>query len=201
MKNLLIVIVLFSLTGCAFHSGTFNGSAAITNNQFRIAGTSHGTAQTTQLFGLGGLGKSGLVQEAKKNMQAKYPIQKGMAWGNITVDFKTSYVFFVRITKAIVSADIIDFNPASINANYTGFYTEDSTYFPARNNTPNITQNYNTDFNGNSIKVNDEVTFKINGNLTIGYIIDINSYGIKCKYQTPQGSKKIYLLPEDISLK
>ena len=114
MKNLLIVIALFLLTGCAFHSGTFNGSAAITNNQFRIAGTAHGTAQTTQLFGLGGLGKTGLVQEAKKNMQAKYPIQKGMAWGNVTVDFKTSYVFFIRKTKAFVSADIIDFNPATI---------------------------------------------------------------------------------------
>ena len=162
MKNLLILITLFSITSCAFHSGTFNGSAAINNNQFRIAGTAHGTAQTTQIFGLGGLGKNGLVQEAKKNMQSKYPIQKGMAWGNVTLDFKITYVFFVRKTMAIVSADIIDFNPATINANYTGFYTEDSTYFPARNLASSNTENYNTDFNGNGIKVNDEVNvFKL----------------------------------------
>jgi hypothetical protein len=201
MKILLIVFTLFSISSCAFHGGTFKGSAAINNNQFRIAGTAHGTAQTTQLFGLGGLGKNGLVQEAKKNMQAKYPIQKGMAWGNVTVDFKTTYVFFVRTTKAIVSADIIDFNPATINANYTGFYTEDSTYFPARNIPTSNTEYYSTDFNGNNIKVNDEITFRINGNFVLGHIIAINSYGIKCKYETAQGSKKIYLLPEDISLK
>jgi hypothetical protein len=201
MKNLLILIALFSLTGCAFHSGTFNGSAAINNNQFRIAGTAQGTAETTQLLGLGGIGKEALVQEAKKNMQLKYPLQKGMVWGNVTVDFKTTYILIVRRTKVIVSADIIDFNPATINANYTGFYTEDSTYFPARNSTTSNIENYNSDFNGNSIKVDDDVTFKINGTLTVGRIIAINSYGIKCKYETPQGSKKIYLLPEDISLK
>jgi hypothetical protein len=201
MKNLLILITLFSITSCAFHSGTFNGSAAINNNQFRIAGTAHGTAKTTLLLGLGGLGKEGLVQEAKKNMHAKYPLQKGMAWGNVTVDFKITYVLIVRTTKAIVSADIIDFNPATINANYTGFYTEDSTYFPARNINTSKTENYNTDFNENSIKVNDEITFRMNENLVVGQIIAINSYGIKCKYETPQGSKKIYLLPEDISLR
>lgn len=201
MKYLLIAIPLFFLTACAFHSGTFNGSAVITNNQFRIAGSANGSAETIHLLGFGGLRKAALVQEAKKNMEAKYPIQKGMAWGNVSVDFKRTFVFILWKTKVTVSADIVDFNPSTIHADYTGFYTEDSTYFPARNSASSNSENYQTDFNGNQIKINDLVTFRMNGSLFVGQIIAINSFGIKCKYETPQGSKKIYLLPEDISLK
>lgn len=201
MKYLFIAIPLFFLTSCAFHSGTFNGSAAITNNKFRIAGKANGSAETVHFLGLGGLRKDAIVNEARKNMEAKYPIPRGMAWGNVSVDFKTTFVFILWKTKATVSADIIDFNPETINADYKGFYTEDSTYFPARNSVSSDFENYQTDFNGNNIKINDSVTFRMNGNLFVGQIIAIDSYGIKCKYETPQGSKKIYLLPEDISLK
>lgn len=201
MKNALLVLTLLSLYGCAFHSGTFSGSASITNHQFRIAGSAFGYAETNQILGIGGLNKEALVLEAKKNMQAKYPLQKGMTWGNVSVDFKTTYVVVLRKTKVVISADIIDFNPANFNVTYSGFYTEDSTYFPARSLSYPPTENFDTDFYGNSIHIKDEVTFKLNGDLMVGQIIAINSYGIKCSYTTPQGLKKIYLLPEDIRLK
>lgn len=201
MKLLLGLITSFLFTSCAFHHGTFQGSACVTNNQYRIAGTAKGSAEIVQLLGIGGLGKDALVNEAKKDLYAKYPIPKGMMLGNVTVNFKTTYALIVRKTKVFIVADIIDFNPATINANYKGFYTEDSTYFPSRNEMSGIEMFNGEDLNGNGVSLNDQVTFLINMNRVDGKIIAINSYGIKCQYETPQGTKKIYLLPEDIILK
>lgn len=201
MKNFVLIAVLFSLSSCAFHQGHFQSSASITNSQFRIAGKAIGTAETLQLLGIGGLRKDALVQEALNNLHQKYPLQKAMLLGNVTVDFKTTYLLISRKTQVIINADIIDFNPETINANYKGFYTEDSTFFPARARSIENNNPYTTDINGYKIKVSDEVTFNINGNAFNGKIIAIDTYGIKCLYETPSGSRKIYLLPQDITLK
>lgn len=201
MKNLVLIAVLFSLSSCAFHSGIYQSSASITNNQFRIAGKANGKAETIQLLGIGGLYKNALVQEALNNLHQKYPLQKAMLLGNVTVDFKTSYLLILRKTQVIINADIIDFNPETINANYKGFYTEDSTFFPARIRSIENNYPYTTDINGYKIKVNDEVTLNINGSAFSGKIIGIDTFGIKCLYETPNGSRKIYLLPQDITLK
>lgn len=199
MKKISMILSLFALSSCAFHNGTFLGSASITNNQFRIAGMAMGTAETSYLLGLGGLSKQALVFEAKKDLYSKYPLTKGMALGNVTVDFKTTWLLFVFKRKVQITADIIDFNPATLNVSYQGFYTEDSTYFPSRAPSLNPIL-YEMDLNNNKIKVKDQVTFKLNGITYLGKIIAIDSYGIKCGYETPQGSKKIYLLPQNIVL-
>ncbi|TAE86011.1 MAG: hypothetical protein EAY81_06070 [Bacteroidetes bacterium] len=158
-----------------------------------------GTAETSYIIGLGGLSKEALVYEAKKNLYSRYPLTKGMALGNVTVDFKTTWLLFVLKRKVHISADIIDFNPETLNVSYQGFYTEDSTYFPAR--TPSSNHNaYAMNLDNNKIKLADQVTFKLNGITYAGKVIAVDTYGIKCGYETPQGSRKIYLLPQDIML-
>jgi len=189
-------ICIFLCSSCAFHSGTFESSAAIANNQFRIVGTANGYAEKIQIFGFGGFNKDALVYEAKKDLYAKYPLAKGMALANATVDFKVSFLPFVRTTGVIIRADIIDFNPTTVNATYKSFYTEDSTFFPARDLFIQRTNAFTTDFKGDKIKVSDEVTFTVDEDFISGSILFINSFGIKCQYETPQGIlKKIYLLP------
>ena len=199
MKNTFIILLLFVFSSCAFHRGTFIGSASINNNQFRIAGMANGTAEASYIIGLGGLSKEALVYEAKRNLYSRYPLTKGMALGNVTVDFKTTWLLFILKRRVHISADIIDFNPATLTASYQGFYTEDSTYFPAR--TPSSNPNaYAMNLDNNKIQVANQVTFKLNGITYSGKVIAVDTYGIKCGYETPQGNKKIYLLPQDIVL-
>lgn len=103
----LAVLVLFS--GCAIHGGIMSDSVALSENNFKMMRYVEGSSKTTKVFGIGGLAKNALVAEAKKNLMQNYPLQEGQALANVTVDFKTSIVFFVVTTRATVTADVVEF--------------------------------------------------------------------------------------------
>lgn len=187
-------------TSCAFHHGTFDSGVAITNNQFRIVGIASGKAQTTHFLGIGGLTKDALVYEAKRDLYSKYPLTKGMAFTNISVDFKRSYYCIVNRTKVFISADIIDFNPEHFDLKLQGFYTNDSTFFPTDILPKNYLPSYTIDRTGNYIKAGYKVKFMLNGALTEATVRELTRYGLKCEYQTANGTKKIYLNPKYVSI-
>ena len=118
MKNLntLIIIPLISLffASCAIHTGMMTGNASLSHPNFKIVDVAVGTASTTKVFGIGGLKSDALVLQAKKNLFNKYPLKKGQALANVTVDFKRSAYFIVYTTKVTISADIVDFNEAGV---------------------------------------------------------------------------------------
>lgn len=198
--NALFISLLFILSGCAFHNGTFDSGVAITNNQFRVVGTAHGNAYTTHVFGLGGLATDALVHEAKRDLYSKYPLAKGMILNNITVDFKRSFYFFAMTTKVMISADIIDFNPEHFDLPYQGFYTNDSTFFPTEKLPLNRSPKSYLDKNADYIQVGSKVKFMLNTVQTQGIVKEINNYGLKCEYQSTTGLKKIYLQPDYVTV-
>ncbi len=105
-----VVIISFMLSGCATHMGYMNSSAALGDNNFTYA-QKHisGSAKTTYILGIGGLGKEALVDEAKQNMLANYELKPGQSIANITVNWKTSFFFVVWSAKCTVTADIVEF--------------------------------------------------------------------------------------------
>ena len=104
-----LTIMLF-LSSCATHNGFITGgSASLSSNNFKILKLANGEAKATRIFGIGGLGKKGLVAAAKKNLLENYPLKDGQTLANITVDFKNCYVFFINQTKVTMTADIIEF--------------------------------------------------------------------------------------------
>lgn len=113
MKTLKLFAVILTIalitSSCAMHWGMMTGNASLSSNNFKTMKMVTGTAKATKIFGLGGLGKDALVLEAKKDMLMNYPLKDGQALANVTVDFKTSYVFFVITEKATVTADIVEF--------------------------------------------------------------------------------------------
>lgn len=191
------------LTSCAVHNGTYDSGVALTNNRFRVVGTAEGQAGTTYVLWIGGLGKDALVAEAKKNLYSRYPLTKGMILANVTVDFKQSFFFVAGATLVTVSGDVIDFNPANLDLPYKGFYTEDSTFFPMTT-LPVVTEvspkAYIVDEELNSIKKGSKISFKINNTTMKGVVEEINTYGIKCSYQTDSGIRKIYLKANNITV-
>lgn len=109
--------IVFS--SCAIHVGTITGDAYISSNNFKMVGMADGTAITTKIFGIGGLGIDALVLEAKKDLLQNNPLREGQALANVSLDFKNSYVLFVNKQKATVAADIIEFyeqTPSQKNA-------------------------------------------------------------------------------------
>lgn len=90
-----------------------SGSTALTDGDFRIVNFVSGRAKTTHIFGIGGLKPTALVHEAKKDLYLNFPLEKGQAYANITVDFKRSFFPLVGTTIATVSADLVEFNPSA----------------------------------------------------------------------------------------
>ena len=114
MKKLLIIAVCGLFFGsCAMHGGYVTDSAALSTNNFAYARKMvEGTATATYIFGIGGLKRQALVEEARINLLDNYQLQDNQALVNTTVSFKMTFVlpFFMQ-NKCTVSASVVQFNP------------------------------------------------------------------------------------------
>jgi len=109
-RLLIIVIGVLSFSSCAVHNGYMNNSASLSQANFSYTQTSiSGTASTLKVLGIGGLGKSAIVEEAKKDMLKKHPLQSNQALANITVNWKNGFYFIVQTNKCTVTADVVEF--------------------------------------------------------------------------------------------
>jgi len=107
---LLVAAMVTLLTSCAFHNGITTSSASISNKNFTMMKTVHGSASTMKVLGLGGLSKQALVAEARENLlKTNPPLAEGEILANITVDFKLSFIIIVSKTTVTVTADVIRF--------------------------------------------------------------------------------------------
>ena len=110
-KLLFIVIGVLTFSSCAVHNGYMNNSASLSQANFDYTQVSiSGTASTTQVFGIGGLGKSAIVDEAKKDMLKKNPLKSNQALVNITVNWKSGFYLIVMTKTCTVAADVVEFN-------------------------------------------------------------------------------------------
>jgi len=109
LKNISLALAAIVFSSCAIHVGMITGDASISTNNFKMIGMAKGTATTTKIFGLGGLGKDALVNDAKKDLLQNNPLKDGQALANLTLDFKNSYILFVNKQKVTIGADIVEF--------------------------------------------------------------------------------------------
>ncbi len=110
MRNsLYLIISLFFLNSCAFHTGMMTSSASLTDGNFKVVQFASGEVTTRHFFGIGGLKKDAVVKEAKQDLLRKYPLKRGQVLANVTVDVKRTYFLMVITTKTTVSADIVQF--------------------------------------------------------------------------------------------
>lgn len=170
IKASIIIGVTVLVSSCAHHIGTMSGSASITNNNFKITETAVGSAKTTKFLGLGSVKKNGLVYEAKTDLLNNYPLKPGQALGNVTVDFKFSYFFLITQTKAIIHADIIDFN---------------------KDNTPSDTIQFGV-INSKGFELNEKVYTKIYGEFELCSITKLNLNSIQIQDKVGNVANKMY---------
>ena len=114
MKHLIkfsfIAVFIALLSGCAVHSGIMNNSAALGEANFSYRQQSiSGSSEAKYIFGIGGLDKQALVDEAKKDMLKNYELQPNQALANVTVNWKNTFILVVIKTQCTVTADIVEF--------------------------------------------------------------------------------------------
>ena len=110
IKSGMAAILITMLSGCAIHAGYMNNSASLSNPNFSYAQQNiSGFAETTYIFGIGGLDKEALVEEAKMNMLKDHPLQPNQALANVAVDWKKTFILVVVYNKCTVTADIVEF--------------------------------------------------------------------------------------------
>ena len=93
------------------HNGFMKNSASLSEANFSYVKQSiSGMSGTLQVFGIGGLNKQALVEEAKKDMLKSNPLQSNQVLANVTVNWKYSFFVVVFKTECTVTADVVEFN-------------------------------------------------------------------------------------------
>jgi hypothetical protein len=121
MKKIKLVILTSIITcflvlnsGCAaVHTGYMTNSAALSQANFFYAKRGiKGVSTVEYFFGIGGLKKETLVDDAKMNMIASYSeLGENQTLANLTVNFKTSSRLFglSRKVTCTITADVVEF--------------------------------------------------------------------------------------------
>lgn len=109
---LLVFGFIISMYGCvAFHNGQYFSTTQLNTNNFDYVSTNaEGIASVGYFLGLGGMKRSSLIGEAKKDLLMKNKLRRNQALANVTVNFKTSSVLGIYIQmKCVMTADIVEF--------------------------------------------------------------------------------------------
>ena len=101
----LCILILFT-SSCAFHGG-FMTSNVFQNEQMEIVRSGSGSAKTVHVFGIGGLAKLSLAQEAKKNLYANLPLRRGESYANMATNTRIFPFLFVFVTEISFTADVV----------------------------------------------------------------------------------------------
>jgi len=110
-KSVITLFVISLLSSCAMHQGYMVNSASLGSNNFTyVKKDVTGTAMATYVFGLGGLSKKAIVDDAKKDLLSANPLKDNQALVNLTVSWKNTFVLPFAITnRCTVTADIVEF--------------------------------------------------------------------------------------------
>jgi len=97
----------------------FTPSASINKPNFKIVKTVTGYAETEHVLAFGGLNSQGLTNEAKANLYQNAKLKDNQTIANVTIDSKTTFLFFYLYWKeqVYVSADVVEFLSDDIKVN------------------------------------------------------------------------------------
>lgn len=124
MKYLMFVFALLLLNSCAFHRGMITASTNLPNKgTYKYVDVATGYSKAIYIFGIGGLNRDALINEAKRNLYFSYPLQKGQSFENLTLDIKTVLVWPYCKVAVIAIADVLE-RDSSFQITYSKNYSD-----------------------------------------------------------------------------
>lgn len=118
LKNIcfLLVGITFLFSSCAIHNGLITNSnnhetqVVLAKKNFKLVKNVKGEAKATYIFGIGGLARQAMVEEAKSKMLRKADmVGSSKAIINETVELKHSLFPFFRKYEITVSGQVVEF--------------------------------------------------------------------------------------------
>lgn len=96
------------ISSCAYHSGMITASQLNNKVSYRYEDVAVGYSKATYFFGLGGLHKDALLNDAKRNLYLSYPLKPNQVMDNITLDRKVTYILPFSKVEMILVADVVE---------------------------------------------------------------------------------------------
>jgi hypothetical protein len=151
------VVFLFLSSCITSHNGTVS-SGPLIHPSDKYLDISSGFASSVFVLGIGNGSKQQLVNDAKKKLYTKRPLQKGEYYSNFTTDINKKWMFFIVQKIAVsVSADILVTGDTSSYGFGSAFSKKITPFVPAKNKGV-----VSPDFNGNVIINGDSVYYSYN---------------------------------------
>ena len=111
---LAMLVAVLCLTGCAVSSTVSNNvtetQIVLSQNNFKVVGQAYGKAKATYVFGIGGLGRKALRNNAINEMSKNANLTGAQTLANITTNASVKMItpLYVEVTYT-ATANIIEF--------------------------------------------------------------------------------------------
>ena len=112
---LVLLVAALCLTGCAVSSSISNNltqtQVVLSENNFKVVGQAYGEAQATYIFGIGGLSKKALRNNAIDEMSKNANLTGAQTLTNVTTNYSIKMItpVYIQLTCS-ATANIIEFN-------------------------------------------------------------------------------------------
>jgi hypothetical protein len=120
-KHFLLVFIAASLFSCSYHTGSLTTQNPYLDKNFEFVDMAVGYSKASYFLGIGGLKKDALVNDAKRNLYMSYPLLPNQTFQNLTLDFKTTYIWPYKKNEAFIVADVVEYD-TSINISFNPQY-------------------------------------------------------------------------------
>jgi hypothetical protein len=152
-----LTLVVFLSSCITSHNGTVS-SGPLLHVSDKYVDISSGFSSSLFVFGIGNTSKQELINDAKKNLYTRRPLQKGEYYSNFTTDINKKWIFFIAQKIVVsVSADVLVTGDTSSFGFGNAFSKKIMPFVPAPNKGA-----VSRDFNGNVIVNGDSVYYSYN---------------------------------------
>ena len=101
------LLCIFCISSCVIYRSGNMAASAVPGRYDRYVSVVRGDAKSISVFGLGGMRRDALVQEARAAMMRSRPLFDNEYYNNYNFTFSKKYILMVGIDKATVCADVM----------------------------------------------------------------------------------------------
>jgi len=122
MKLIILLSTILFTTSCAFHTAKTPPQIFQAQKGSKYVDIAVGYSRATYLWDIGGLGKSALINDAKRSLFS-FPLEPGQTFDNVTLDTKTTFIGPVTRRHVILIADVVQKDTVSA-FDFSEYYKE-----------------------------------------------------------------------------
>lgn len=124
-KSMKLFVLIFSIlltSSCAIHTSKTAPQILQAPKGSKYVDIAVGYSRSTYLWDIGGLGKSALINDAKRSLFS-FPLEPGQTFDNVTLDTKTTFIGPFTRRHVVLIADVVQ-KDSAIAFDFSDYYRE-----------------------------------------------------------------------------